>query len=89
MLLRGQSRNRAVADDQLDAGDVLMVTRLDRLARSTRDPEAGGDSPARPRRRASARDCPQLQRGHTFTPATPAPARARERSLSNGGKSAL
>jgi DNA invertase Pin-like site-specific DNA recombinase len=23
--------------DQLDAGDVLMVTRLDRLARSTRD----------------------------------------------------
>jgi DNA invertase Pin-like site-specific DNA recombinase len=24
--------------DQLDTGDVLMVTRLDRLARSTRDP---------------------------------------------------
>jgi DNA invertase Pin-like site-specific DNA recombinase len=23
--------------DQLDAGDVMMVTRLDRLARSTRD----------------------------------------------------
>jgi hypothetical protein len=23
--------------DELDAGDVLMVTRLDRLARSTRD----------------------------------------------------
>jgi hypothetical protein len=23
--------------DQLDAGDVLLVTRLDRLARSTRD----------------------------------------------------
>jgi DNA invertase Pin-like site-specific DNA recombinase len=25
------------ARDQIDAGDVLMVTRLDRLARSTRD----------------------------------------------------
>ena len=31
---RAQLRN---ALDQLDAGDVLMVTRLDRLARSTRD----------------------------------------------------
>jgi DNA invertase Pin-like site-specific DNA recombinase len=33
---RSQLR-RARALDQLDAGDVLMVTRLDRLARSTRD----------------------------------------------------
>ena len=31
---RGQLRR---ALDQLDKGDVLMVTRLDRLARSTRD----------------------------------------------------
>jgi len=28
-------RSRAI--DRLDAGDLLMVTRLDRLARSTRD----------------------------------------------------
>jgi hypothetical protein len=34
--------------DQLDAGDVLMVTRLDRLARSTRDPvELDADCPRR------------------------------------------
>ena len=32
----GRSQRRR-ALDQLDAGDVLMVTRLDRLARSTRD----------------------------------------------------
>ena len=40
-----ETASRAKADraqlrkalDQLDAGDVLMVTRLDRLARSTRD----------------------------------------------------
>ena len=37
---RGAQTDRAqlrTALDQLDAGDVLMVTRLDRLARSTRD----------------------------------------------------
>jgi DNA invertase Pin-like site-specific DNA recombinase len=54
--------------DQLDAGDVMLVTRLDRLARSTRDllntlaaiadRKAGfrslGDAwPTRPRRRAA------------------------------------
>jgi DNA invertase Pin-like site-specific DNA recombinase len=36
---RGQLRRVL---DQLDAGDVLMVTRLDRLARSTRAKDASG-----------------------------------------------
>ena len=31
---------RQTVIDQLDAGDVLMVTRLDRLARSTHDPRS-------------------------------------------------
>jgi hypothetical protein len=95
--------------NQLAAGDVVMVTRLDRLARSTRDllntlatiteknprpyqrgprprqgtrrqawpqtetdrtPEARGDPTPRPRRRAGARDRPQLQcqSQHDFPP---------------------
>ena len=34
---KADRRQRRRALDQLDTGDVLMVTRLDRLARSTRD----------------------------------------------------
>src|SRR5580704_17602819 len=34
---KGDRAQLRKALDQLDAGDVLMVTRLDRLARSTRD----------------------------------------------------
>ena len=53
--------------DQLAKGDVLMVTRLDRLARSTRDPleHTGGDH-----RQGRGLPFPQLTHGPTPRPRT-------------------